>query len=69
MGNVRVVDSFRVIKLSQSEFNHIEGPLNRFGATMGWQVALRSVGMSVDHPVAMELEATFTSFVHSMPPE
>ena len=53
MGNVRVIPSLGVFKSLKRGYSHIEGPSTAFGTSLNY-CAIRILGMSVDHPVAVK---------------
>lgn len=53
MGNVRVVSFLDASESSEHGFSHIEGPSTAFGTSLNY-CAIRILGMSVDHPVAVK---------------
>lgn len=53
MGNVRVISFLDASKLSEHDFSHIEGPSTAFGTSLNY-CAIRILGMSADHPVAVK---------------
>ena len=53
MGNVRVTPPLDVSKSLKYGSSHIEGPSTAFGTSLNY-CAIRILGMSVDHPVAVK---------------
>ena len=53
MGNVRVMPSLGASISSSRIYRHIEGPSTAFGTSLNY-CAIRILGMSVDHPVAVK---------------
>ena len=53
MGNVRVILSLEASTPSRRRHSHIEGPSTAFGTSLNY-CAIRILGMSADHPVAVK---------------
>ena len=53
MGNVRVIPPLDESKPSKLCSSHIEGPSTAFGTSLNY-CAIRILGMSADHPVAVK---------------